>query len=118
MIEMRGPSNCYIFFDEGKLDHPRDSPSYFCDAQTLGEALGKYCQKFESSTRPYTTDPPQPPFADGMRMALIYDDPQSRFRDVVVSVSIERDGKWVAGHYGFDFPLHPGDKIDFGPVGC
>jgi len=118
MIEMRGPSNSYIFFDDETLDHPRHSPLFFCDAQTLGEALEKYCQEFGSSIRPYATDPPAPPFADGMRMALVYDDPNSRFRDVVVVVSIDRGGQWLAGPYGLDCLLLPGDKISFGVAGC
>lgn len=114
MVEMRGPSNSHIYFDDEKWDSPRTSPSYFCEAHTLGEALEKYCKEFGASVRPYVTDSPLPPFAE----ALVYDDPQSRFRDVVVRISIERDGNWIAGHYGFDYPLRTGDKISFGPVGC
>lgn len=114
MIEMRGPSNSYIYFDDENWDTSRESPSYFCEAHSLGEALEKYCKEFGSSVRPYVTDQPVPPFAE----ALVYDDPQSRFRDVVVRISIERDGKLLLGHYGLDCPLFPGDKISFGPAGC
>ena len=118
MIEMRGLSNSYINFEDGKLDRPKMSPLYFCDARTLGEALEKYCEEFRSSVRPYAVDPPLPPYTSGTRMAIVYDDPQSRFREVVAAVSIEREGKVIEGCYGFDFPLMPGDEIDFGVAGC
>lgn len=114
MIEIRGPSNNHIYIDEENWDNPQTSPAYFCEAITLGEALEKYCKEFGSSIRPYITDPPIPPFAETM----VYDDPLSRFRDVVVRISIERGGELIAEPYGLDYHLHPGDRINFGAVGC
>ena len=114
MIEMRGPSNSYICFEDEQLGNSQASPSYFCEAHTLGEALEKYCKEFGATVRPHATNPSVPPFAE----AWVYDDPRSRFRDVIVRVSIERDRKWIAGSYGFDYPLLAGDKVSFVPAGC
>jgi hypothetical protein len=115
MVEMRGLSNSFLAFENGVWTQ---SPLYYCEAQTVGEALEKYCAHFGSSMRPYVADPPLPPYADGLRMAIVYDDPQTRFRDVVVQVSISRGGKFITRNYGFDFPLLPGDEVTFGSAGC
>jgi hypothetical protein len=118
MIEIYGPSNSFIHFEDGDTRKPIKSPPFRCEAQTLQEALDQYCLEFGATVRPYVPKMLQPPFEEGRRLAITYDDPKSRFGEQLVVFSIERNGKFIHDDIGLDFALLPGDKIDFGIAGC
>lgn len=118
MIEIRGPSNSLITFEGGDFKKSRMSPLFFCEARTLQEALDKYCQEFGATLRPYVAKEPLPPYEDGRRLVMVYDDPKTQFRDVSLVFSIERDGKSLGDIPSLAFPLQSGDSIYFGTAGC
>jgi hypothetical protein len=118
MIEVTGPSNSYILLDveTGRFDSK--SPPFFCEAETLGQAIERYCEHFKSSARPYDGDISVAPFSDGISLFMIYDDPNSRFRDLLVRVTVARGSNHLHEHVTSTMALSDGDVVNMGVPGC